>query len=299
MKSSAHAPRACFISSFVTGLTLLSAAALVGCAPQYSDILPDDSESEAVADGPRDSRGFDGTDDSNRDSGRIETPDVVPFPDASDPTGVLAKYAYLDPSRMVPRNLLRAALTYFDENPGKLANKSYISILDFSMPSTHQRLFVIDMTTGTVWPTTVAHGKGSDSDHDALAEKFSNVNGSNASSVGVYITAETYSGSHGLSLRLDGMSSTNSKARSRAVVMHGASYVQDRDVRQGRSWGCPAIPMAYRDRMIGMIKNVEGYISKPRHQQWCKKRLFEIKQILPTEIGEKLDDLAHAVMIST
>ncbi|MCP5916770.1 murein L,D-transpeptidase catalytic domain family protein, partial [Klebsiella pneumoniae] len=75
------------------------------------------------------------------------------------------------------------------------------------------RFFIVDMNSGSVWPLHVAHGKGSDSNHDGYAEKFSNTSGSNASSLGYYITAETYNGSNGYSLRLDGMSSTNSNAR--------------------------------------------------------------------------------------
>ena len=78
--------------------------------------------------------------------------------------------------------------------------------------------------------------------------------GSNASSLGYYMTAETYTGSHGYSLRLDGLSSTNSKVRSRAIVVHGADYVEEAAVIQGRSWGCPAVAMANRTTVINMIK---------------------------------------------
>jgi hypothetical protein len=110
------------------------------------------------------------------------------------------------------------------------------------------------METGAVWNIHVAHGKGSDSDHDGFAEKFSNVNNSNATSLGFYKTAETYQGSHGYSLRLDGLSSTNSNARSRSIVVHGASYVEDKERIQGRSWGCPAVSMANYTKVINLIK---------------------------------------------
>jgi hypothetical protein len=100
----------------------------------------------------------------------------------------------------------------------------------------------------------VAHGSGSDKANDGYAEKFSNVSGSNASSLGFYMTAETYNGKHGLSLRLDGLSSTNSNVRARAVVIHGASYVSDSDIKAGRSWGCPAVSMASKDKVIKMLK---------------------------------------------
>src|SRR5690606_28831407 len=111
-------------------------------------------------------------------------------------------------------------------------------------PSNKKRLHVINMSTGAGWSLHVAHGKGSDKNHDAYAERFSNTSGSNASSLGAYLTAETYSGSNGYSLRLDGLSTTNSNARRRAVVVHGASYVKDSNVKQGRSWGCPAVSKA-------------------------------------------------------
>lgn len=175
-------------------------------------------------------------------------------PVPGDTTPSAGKYAYVDPNKVIPTNLKTAALNYFDANQSRIRNKKYLSIIDFSMSSTRSRFYIINMTTGSVWRIHVAHGKGSDSNHDGYAESFSNSSGSNASSLGYYMTAETYSGSHGYSLRLDGLSSTNSNARSRAVVVHGASYVQEAEVIQGRSWGCPAVSMANRTKVIDMIK---------------------------------------------
>jgi hypothetical protein len=100
----------------------------------------------------------------------------------------------------------------------------------------------------------VAHGKGSDSNNDGYATNFSNKVNSEASSLGFYLTAETYHGNHGLSLRLDGLSSTNSKARERSVVLHGADYVREAEVKAGRSWGCPAVSMALRGDVIELLK---------------------------------------------
>lgn len=167
---------------------------------------------------------------------------------------VLAKYSYLDPNRLVPTNLLRKAVLYFDANSSKFANKRVISVIDFSARSTKARFFVIDLATGSVWAMHVAHGKNSDLNHDGYADSFSNASGSNQSSLGFYKAAETYYGAHGLSLKLDGLSSTNSRARARAVVIHGASYVQDTSVIQGRSWGCPAISMKNRDVLVSRLK---------------------------------------------
>ncbi|WII73831.1 murein L,D-transpeptidase catalytic domain family protein [Bdellovibrio sp. 22V] len=169
--------------------------------------------------------------------------------------GILQKYSYVDPTRVVPTKALADALVYFEANKNGFRNQDYISVIDFSKNSSEPRFYIVSMKTGEVWSIRVAHGKGSDANHDGFAEKFSNTSGAHASSLGYYRTAETYYGAHGLSLRLDGLSSTNSKARSRAVVIHGANYVQDTNVKQGRSWGCPAVSM---ENIQAVIKYLKG-----------------------------------------
>lgn len=225
---------------------------LSACAPQFAPSLPDEAGNEAT-DGQQD-REMDKNpavvDAPSQDDSGTETP---PTPD--EQKSILERYSKLDPKNQVPRNLLAKALKYFEDHASSVKNKAYIAVIDFSLPSTKQRFWIINMASGEVFATTVAHGKNSDKNNDGFAEAFSNTPDSNMSSLGVYMTAETYSGSHGLSLRLDGKSSTNSNVRQRAIVVHGADYVKDQEVRQGRSWGCPAVPMAYRDKVIGMIKN--------------------------------------------
>lgn len=166
---------------------------------------------------------------------------------------VLEGYAHLDRGGVVPRDLLEDAVLFFHANNARLRNKAYLTVVDFSKHSREKRLFVVDMKSGSVRGHVVAHGSGSDPGHTGYATKFSNVSGSNASSLGYYVTAETYSGKHGRSLRLDGVSSTNSNARARAVVIHGASYVSEGRSKQGRSWGCPAIPSDVKDQVISAI----------------------------------------------
>ncbi len=170
----------------------------------------------------------------------------------SDP---LADIQGLDPKGVVPKALLKKAVAYFEANKSRLKNQNYLTVVDFSKPSSQRRLFIVNMKSGSVLALHVAHGEGSDRDDDAYAERFSNVEGSNASSLGFYKTAETYQGKNGYSLRLDGLSSSNSNARMRAVVVHGSDYVKDKDKKQGRSWGCPAVSHEYRDKVINMIKN--------------------------------------------
>lgn len=163
-------------------------------------------------------------------------------------------YGHVDPNHIVPDKLLAEALAYYQDNLSKISNKKYLSVIDFSAHSSQARFFIINMDSGAVFPFHVAHGSGSDANHDGYADKFSNTPGSNASSLGYYMTAETYSGKNGYSLRLDGLSSTNSKARARAVVVHGAKYVYDSETKAGRSQGCPAVSMANRTKVIDMIK---------------------------------------------
>lgn len=233
-------------------LTLAIASMMISaCAPGGFDLsskLPDDPQDESAA----------------VDNGENQGANIVPpvVPEVTEPApnpgsgedAVLAKYDYVDPQQVVPTKHLKAAILYYDANLSKIKNKNYLSVLDFSKSSTQKRYFLIDMKTGVATAYHVSHGKGSDSNHDGFAEKFSNVSGSNASSLGFYLTAETYNGSNGFSLRLDGLSKTNSNARSRAVVIHGADYVQDKNVIQGRSWGCPAFSQANKTKIINTIK---------------------------------------------
>ena len=163
------------------------------------------------------------------------------------------KYSYLDPDHVVPSALLRKALEYYEANQAKIKNKRYVVVIDFSKHNSKKRFFLIDMDSGDVVGYLTAHGKNSDPDFDGYATKFSNTPDSLMSSVGFYLTAETYYGEHGYSLRLDGLSSTNSNARSRAIVIHGAEYVTDTPLI-GRSYGCPALDMDYYTEVISMIK---------------------------------------------
>ncbi|BDD03397.1 murein L,D-transpeptidase catalytic domain family protein [Aureibacter tunicatorum] len=143
-------------------------------------------------------------------------------------------------------------------NDGMINNDSIMTIIDFDQPSTSERLFVIDLKNEKIlYKTLVAHGKNSGNNY---AEKFSNTNGSHQSSLGFYLTGETYYGKYGLSLRLDGLEKgINDKARERAVVMHAANYVSDDFIKKykrlGRSFGCPAIPFAMQKKIIPAIKN--------------------------------------------
>ena len=188
---------------------------------------------------------------------RPSVPTIKPpakIPTVRQPTSPISpNYSHLDPEGLVPKNLLAKTIDYFDMNKSKIKNKNYIVVIDFKQHNSKERFYVIDMQSGHVEKYLTAHGKNSDPDYDGYATTFSNVPGSEMSSVGYYLTAETYQGSHGLSLSLDGLSSTNSNARSRSIVIHGASYVTP-GTKIGRSWGCPALDFRYYVEVINQIK---------------------------------------------
>ena len=135
--------------------------------------------------------------------------------------------------------------------------KNIITIIDFSKPSTENRFFVIDIESKYVlYNCLVAHGKNTG---ENFAEAFSNAPESLMSSPGFFLTAETYTGNHGYSLRLDGLEKgINDNARVREIVIHGADYVSDDYIKKygrlGRSWGCPALPLTLYKDIIDKIR---------------------------------------------
>ncbi|MDO9183019.1 MAG: murein L,D-transpeptidase catalytic domain family protein [Bacteriovorax sp.] len=163
------------------------------------------------------------------------------------------KYSFLDPGHEVPATLLSRAINYYETHLNVIANKRVIGVIDFKQHNSKERFYIIDLNTGHVDKYLVAHGKNSDPDYDGNATIFSNTSGSEASSVGFYLTAETYEGNHGYSLKLDGLSNTNSNARSRSIVMHPADYVAPGS-KIGRSWGCPAVEPRYSVQIIDQLK---------------------------------------------
>jgi hypothetical protein len=160
---------------------------------------------------------------------------------------------------------------YTLKDDGRLNERNIISIIDFTKPSTEQRFYTIDLDRKSIlYYSLVSHGKNTG---ENVAANFSNVVHSNQSSLGFYITGETYVGSKGYSLKLDGIESgVNDKMRERAVVMHEADYVSEYWIRKygrlGRSQGCPALPKAISRNVINTIKNktlVFAYFNDDRY----------------------------------
>ena len=141
---------------------------------------------------------------------------------------------------------------------GRLSDKKLLSIIDFTQTSCDKRFYTIDLENHEVlFNSLVSHGRNTGQNE---ATTFSNRPGSNSSSLGFYVTAETYTGSKGYSLRLDGMDTGyNDNMRRRAVVMHSAPYVNDTWIktygRIGRSQGCPALPNEITKEVIDTIKD--------------------------------------------
>jgi hypothetical protein len=132
-----------------------------------------------------------------------------------------------------------------------------LTIIDYSKPSTEPRLWVLDLETRSLlYEELVAHGQGSG---DNLATRFSNNPDSHQTSLGLFVTETTYVGRNGYSLRLEGLEpGFNDRARERAIVMHGAPYVNN-DIskslgRLGRSHGCPAVRDGIARELIDRVK---------------------------------------------
>ncbi len=136
--------------------------------------------------------------------------------------------------------------------------RPYLTIIDYTKPSSDKRFFVLDMQNQTVvFNTYVAHGKNSGTEY---ATEFSNTVDSKKTSLGVFLTSGTYNGSNGYSLRLDGLSpGVNDNARERYIVIHGADYAEESFLESngqlGRSWGCPAVPNTLARGVIDTIKD--------------------------------------------
>ncbi|MDB5191260.1 MAG: hypothetical protein JWQ96_823 [Segetibacter sp.] len=142
-------------------------------------------------------------------------------------------------------------------NKSMLRKTNILTICDYSQSSNNKRLYVIDVLNGRLlFNTFVSHGKNSG---EEFATSFSNMNNSNKSSLGFLISAETYSGKAGLSMRFNGMEQGfNDLVKTRNIVLHGSRYVNESIMNDrgtiGKSLGCPAVPYGIHTRIIDAIK---------------------------------------------
>ncbi|KTC97996.1 hypothetical protein Lery_1050 [Legionella erythra] len=164
-------------------------------------------------------------------------------------------------SRKAPqlnKKVLKMALSAYKKASAKGAvKKPVLTVIDYSLPSYKQRMWIFDLRKERLlYNTYVAHGKNSGMD---VPRHFSNRPSSKETSLGTYVTRDTYYGSKGLSLNLQGLErGFNDNAYSRRVVIHGAWYVEPdfikRAGRAGRSWGCPSIAKTLARPVINTIK---------------------------------------------
>jgi len=160
---------------------------------------------------------------------------------------------------------------------GLVKKSNLLTVIDYSLPSTQPRLFIFDLAKGKLlYRELVAHGKTSGDD---VANYFSNEPGSEATSLGLFVTADTYNGSNGYSLRLKGLEEgINDAAWNRAIVMHGAYYVSREAIkalgRLGRSWGCPAVRPEVAKDIIDTIRGGSAIFAYYPEKRWLTSSAF-------------------------
>jgi hypothetical protein len=176
-------------------------------------------------------------------------------------------------------NVLKLALeaSTCAENKGLVKRHNVLTVIDYSLPSSEPRLFVFDLAAKKLlFRELVAHGKNSGGDR---ASFFSNSSGSQASSLGLFVTEDTYIGGNGYSLRLRGLEEgVNDMAWDRAIVMHGAYYVSREAVRVlgrlGRSWGCPALRAEVAKKVIDTVRGGSPIFAYYPDKSWLTSSTF-------------------------
>ncbi len=217
---------------------------------------------------------------SNSSSKGLITADSSSFPLSESKNSDVSNLMVYDSLRLDKLGLSEEAFTYAMKgyvklkNEGKLGNDKIISIVDFTLPSYKKRLFVIDVSNfRLLFNTYVAHGQNTGKE---FANAFSNKPESHQSSLGFYVTSGTYNGSNGYSMYLKGMENGfNNLAYERAIVMHGADYVNENLIRSqgyiGRSYGCPAVPEKLNKPIIEKIKNGSCLFMYSNNKNYIKK----------------------------
>ncbi|GAA4044101.1 murein L,D-transpeptidase catalytic domain-containing protein [Parerythrobacter jejuensis] len=165
-------------------------------------------------------------------------------------TGALAALparAFAQPAKgsQRDRKLFALAKEQLDKAGDVIWKRDIVGISDFGLRSSEPRFHFVNLDRQEVKSYLVSHGTGSDPEHDGWLNSYSNIEGSNATSKGAYVTWEWYKGRYGTSVRLGGLDTTNNNALRRYIVMHRARYAEPEHVerwgRLGRSNGCFAM----------------------------------------------------------
>jgi len=175
-------------------------------------------------------------------------------------------------------NVLRLALdAYYCAKEQGIGEKQLLTIIDYSLPSSEKRLWVLDLSTNKViMHTLVAHGKHTGG---LMAQHFSDISGSKQTSLGLFLTEKSFRGPDGYSLRIKGLEDGyNDKVEHRVVVIHGAWYVSDSFAKKhgylGRSWGCPAVPLNEVKELIDDIKEGTLMFAYYPDKKWLDDSTF-------------------------
>jgi len=203
---------------------------------------------------------------------------VVPNTSAATPAPSMLR-PLLKQAPGLRANVLSLALTALNnaESRGLVRRDDRLTVIDYSLPSTQPRLFVFDLASKRLlFRELVAHGRNSGDNRTSF---FSNDPGSLATSLGLYVTEDTYFGSNGYSLRLRGLEAGfNDMAWDRAIVMHGAAYVSKTAIRAlgrlGRSWGCPAVRKEVAQKIIDTIRGGSAVFAYYPEKDWLDSSPF-------------------------
>jgi hypothetical protein len=163
-------------------------------------------------------------------------------------------FAQVNPTASRDRALFGIAREHLDRAGAIVWRRDIVGIADFGLHSAEPRFHFVDLVNERVQSYLVSHGSGSDHEHDGWLKQYSNIEGSEATCRGAFLTRSWYTGKYGTSIRLDGLDYTNSNALPRAIVMHQASYATPEHVarwgRLGRSNGCFAMGPEQFDRAL-------------------------------------------------
>ncbi len=176
-----------------------------------------------------------------------------------------------------PKVLKLALQAYNQASIKGVVHKHILTVIDYSLPSFKQRMWIFDLNKDKLlYNTYVAHGRNSGA---TTPNHFSNKNSSKQTSLGTYVTRDTYIGSKGISLNLQGLEKGfNDNAYARRVVMHGAWYVEPNFIKQsgmaGRSWGCPSIAQSLARPVINLLKGGSVVFAYYPDKDYLKKSSY-------------------------
>jgi L,D-transpeptidase catalytic domain len=205
---------------------------------------------------------------------------VAPASSDTNTTGTLSVSAWEKKALGgVDRDVFELALgaTRCAIKSGDVTDPATLTVIDYSRPSTADRLWVYDLRARKlIYKELVAHGQGSG---ENFATLFSNAPDTHRTSIGLFVTEDTYVGRNGYSLRLNGLDDGfNDRARERAIVMHGAPYVNTSLIRTrgrlGRSWGCPALRESIAREVIDTVKGGSLVFSYFPDTNWLKSSKY-------------------------